>query len=176
MLWAVPVLPRAYRYYPEHTGPKTKPVLPRTYRYCPEHTNTVQSIPVLPKYFIFQTVLMKTPDLYLVPELKYPCHCCHPYRYPLPRRHSPHHRHHHHHLGSWGNSRGRSSRKPQVSIKSQSWEIWKVEKLCTDRQTDRLTNIVTYTIRWSRIKMKIKPNWCSILSNLIKPFMKPLKP
>merc|ERR1712015_247642 len=53
-------------------------------------------------------VLAKTPCLYLVPELRYPCHSC--------RR--PHHRHHHHHLGSWGNTRGRSSRKPQVSIKS----------------------------------------------------------
>ena len=49
-----------------------------------------------------------------------------------------------------------SLRKPQVSIKSQSWEIWKVKKFWTDRQTDRQrdrqTDIVTYTIRWSRIK------------------------
>merc|ERR1712030_214959 len=74
-------------------------------------------------------VLAKTPGLYLVPELRYPCHCCHPCcccrrpcrcRCPPPRCPPPHHRHHHHHLGSWGNTRGRSSRKPQVSIKSQT--------------------------------------------------------
>ena len=72
-------------------------------------------------------VLAKTPSLYQVPNWSYgqktkhccrrPCHC------PPPRRRPPHHRHHHHHLGSWGNTRRRSSRKPQVSIKSQSWEM-----------------------------------------------------
>ena len=39
MLWVVPVLLRAYRYYSEYTGSKTKPVLPRAYRYsaCPNN-------------------------------------------------------------------------------------------------------------------------------------------
>ena len=49
------------------------------------------------------------------------CCCCHP--------------HHHSRVGS----RGRSSRKPQVSIKFRSWEIWKVEKIVnrpTNRQRD----------------------------------------
>ena len=44
---------------------------------------------------------------------------------------------HHHHLRSWENTRGRSSWKSQLCIKSQSWEIWKVKKFWTDRQTDR---------------------------------------
>ena len=66
-------------------------------------------------------ILAKTPYLYLVPELRYPCHCCRrPCRCPPPRHHPSHLRHHHHHLGSWGNTRERSSRKPQVSIKSQT--------------------------------------------------------
>ena len=30
------------------------PVLPRTYRYCPDHTGTAQNIPVLPKAYRFQ--------------------------------------------------------------------------------------------------------------------------
>jgi len=59
MLWAVPVCSGQYRYCPEHTGSKNKPVLPRAYRYCPEHTGTVQSIPVLPKSFILQAVILK---------------------------------------------------------------------------------------------------------------------
>ena len=44
------------------------------------------------------------------------CCCCHP---------------HHHSRVGW---RGRSSRKPQVSIKFRSWEIWKVEQ--TNQQTE----------------------------------------
>ena len=80
-------------------------------------------------------VLAKTPCLYLVPELRYPCHCCrHPSRCPPPRRH----RHHHHYLRWWGNTKRRSSRKPQVSIKSQSWEIY--DRKIVDRPTDRPTD------------------------------------
>merc|ERR1712105_266924 len=52
----------------------------------------------------------KTPGLYLVPELRYSCHCCRPCRCPPSRCRLPHHRHHH--LGSWKNTRGKSSRKP----------------------------------------------------------------
>ena len=46
-------------------------------------------------------ILTKTPYLYLVPELRYPCHCCYPChcrrpcRYPPPHCPPPH-RHHHH--------------------------------------------------------------------------------
>ena len=42
-------------------------------------------------------VLAKTQGLYLVPELRYPCHRCRPCccRCPPPRRCPPHHRHHH---------------------------------------------------------------------------------
>merc|ERR1712030_90004 len=46
-------------------------------------------------------VLAKTPGLYLVPELRYPCHhcppccCCRPCHCPSPCRPPPHHRHHH---------------------------------------------------------------------------------
>merc|ERR1712015_36156 len=46
-------------------------------------------------------VIAKTPCLYQVPELRYPCHCCHPCccfrlcRCPPPRRRPPHHCHHH---------------------------------------------------------------------------------
>ena len=45
---------------------------------------------------------MKTPSLYLVPELRYPshgyhpCRCRHPYRCPPPRCPPLHRRHHHH--------------------------------------------------------------------------------
>ena len=58
------------------------------------------------------------------------------------------------HLGSWGNTRGRSSRKPQVSIKSQSWEnIFSKISENFRGQTDRQTDRVTYTSRWSRLKI-----------------------
>ena len=51
MLWAVPVLPRAYRYCPDHTGTAQNIlVLPRIYRYCPEHTGS-KNKPVLPRAF-----------------------------------------------------------------------------------------------------------------------------
>merc|ERR1712030_27843 len=41
-------------------------------------------------------ILTKTPGLYLVPELRYPYHCCRrPYRCPPPRRHPPNCHHHH---------------------------------------------------------------------------------
>ena len=51
MLWAVPVLPRAYRYCPDHTGTAQNiPVLPRAYR-SQKQTGTAQSISVLPRAY-----------------------------------------------------------------------------------------------------------------------------
>ena len=51
MLWAVSVLPRVYRYCPEHTGiVQNIPVLPRAYRFQ-KQTGTAQSIPVLPRTY-----------------------------------------------------------------------------------------------------------------------------
>ena len=44
MLWEVPVLPKAYRYCPDHTGTvQIIPVLPREYRYCPEEPCEIAS-------------------------------------------------------------------------------------------------------------------------------------
>ena len=92
------------------------PVLSRAYRYCPgvsssRHHHQADTLSIL-------DVLAKTPCLYLIPELRYPCHYYrHRCRCPLPRRHPSHLRHHHHHhLGSWGNTKQKSSRKPHVSI------------------------------------------------------------
>ena len=59
LIFSLQVYEPGYRYCPEHTGPKNELVLPRAYRYCPKHTGTVQKIPVLPRYFIFQTVLTR---------------------------------------------------------------------------------------------------------------------
>ena len=136
MIWTVPVYSGQYRYCPQHTGTAQSIPVPKPNRYCPEHTGTAQSIPVLSRAYRYcpgvsssrhhhqadtlsiLDVLAKTPCLYLIPELRYPCHYCrHRCRCPLPRRHPSHLRHHHHHhLGSWGNTKRKSSRKPHVSI------------------------------------------------------------
>ena len=79
---------------------------------------------------VTRVIHAKTPGLYLVPELRYPCHCCRPCCCHCPPPRCPPHHRHHHHLGSWGNTRGRSSRKPQVSIKSQTGVMAIFCKVC----------------------------------------------
>ena len=113
---SIPVLLRAYQSQNQTSTAQSIPVLSRAYRYCPgvsssRHHHQADTLSIL-------DVLAKTPCLYLIPELRYPCHYYrHRCRCPLPRRHPSHLRHHHHHhLGSWGNTKRKSSRKPHVSI------------------------------------------------------------
>ena len=100
-------------------------------------------------------VLAKTPGLYLVPELRYPCHCCRPCccrrpcHFPPPRRPPPYCRHHH-----------EVDALDVLDVHAKTPSLYQVPKLrnlnliffdggTTDAQ-------VTYTIRWSRIKIKMK--------------------
>merc|ERR1712105_572121 len=94
-------------------------------------------------------VSLRKPHVYLVPELRYPCHCCClPCHCPPPRRRPPHHRHHHHHGGipeggPRENPRSLSSPKAEKFEFDFFWIYW----------TEGGTDGVTYTIRWSRIKI-----------------------
>ena len=94
-------------------------------------------------------VLAKTPTLYLVPELRYPCSCCCPCPPP------PHHHHHHHSLASatqWCTWTRCCPRTQRVSICPQRFNI----EIMIMIIVIRLLVIVIRTIIFRKTRVTVK--------------------